>query len=79
MGIQSLPSHYVWSREVQKNVMGKAKEKSGTEGDLGLSYKSRVPVPFFNLPKVQKFRPKGPKEPQDYDYANNIEYGMVRS
>ena len=42
-------SHRKWRREVQKNVMEEEKEEGGTSGGLGSRYKSRAPLPFFNL------------------------------
>ena len=38
-----------WRREVQKNVMEEKKEEGGTSGVLDSSYKSRAPLPFFDL------------------------------
>ena len=61
IAIMNMVNHFVWSRELHKNVMGEEKEEGGTRGRLGSSYKSRAPLQFFSLDKEHKCRPMGPK------------------
>ena len=49
IAIKNLLGHNMWRQEVQKNVIGKEKEGGGTSGGLDSSYKSKAPLPFFNL------------------------------
>ena len=61
---RNVPSHKKWRRDVQKNVMEEEKEEGGTSGGLDSSYKSRAPLPFFNLLWAKEQWTQGTKRAQ---------------
>ena len=57
MAIMNLPSHFVWRRMVQKNMICEEKEEGGTSVSLGLNYHKQSAIAILQVDKALKSGP----------------------